>query len=83
MSLGTSARTGFSVRDILDLSGRSGTEEDDTEDLEQPPRLRSGLGLPLCAYSPLLHPAYGPEHPGLPQQHPGLQQLAHMYHWSW
>ncbi|KAF0023953.1 hypothetical protein F2P81_024583 [Scophthalmus maximus] len=53
------------------------------QDLEQPPRLRSGLGLPLCAYSPLLHPAYGPEHPGLPQQHPGLQQLAHMYHWSW
>ncbi|XP_049914184.1 NK2 homeobox 2b isoform X2 [Epinephelus moara] len=45
--------------------------------------LRSGLSLPLCAYSPLLHPAYGPEHPGLPQQHPGVQQLAHMYHWSW
>ncbi|XP_022050471.1 NK2 homeobox 2b isoform X1 [Acanthochromis polyacanthus] len=45
--------------------------------------LRSGLSLPLCAYSPLLHPAYGPEHGGLPQQHPGVQQLAHMYHWSW
>uniref|UniRef100_UPI0037E9504E NK2 homeobox 2b n=1 Tax=Semicossyphus pulcher TaxID=241346 RepID=UPI0037E9504E len=45
--------------------------------------LRSGLSLPLCAYSPLLHSAYGPEHPGLPQQHPGVQQLAHMYHWSW
>ncbi|KAG8011513.1 Homeobox protein Nkx-2.2a [Nibea albiflora] len=45
--------------------------------------LRSGLSLPLCAYSPLLHPAYGPEHAGLPQQHPGVQQLAHMYHWSW
>uniref|UniRef100_A0A3P8T7R0 NK2 homeobox 2b n=1 Tax=Amphiprion percula TaxID=161767 RepID=A0A3P8T7R0_AMPPE len=45
--------------------------------------LRSGLSLPLCAYSPLLHPAYGPEHGGLPQQHPGMQQLAHMYHWSW
>ncbi|CAI5684636.1 NK2 homeobox 2b [Oreochromis niloticus] len=39
--------------------------------------LRSGLSLPLCAYSPLLHPAYGPE------QHPGVQQLAHVYHWSW
>ncbi|XP_019966388.1 NK2 homeobox 2b [Paralichthys olivaceus] len=50
------------------------------QDLEGP--LRSGLTLPLCAYSPLLHP-YGPEHPGLPQQHPGVQQLAHMYHWSW
>ncbi|TMS12638.1 Homeobox protein Nkx-2.2a [Larimichthys crocea] len=35
--------------------------------------LRSGLSLPLCAYSPLLHPAYGPEHAGLP----------HMYQWSW
>ncbi|XP_074541503.1 NK2 homeobox 2b [Halichoeres trimaculatus] len=45
--------------------------------------LRSGLSLPLCAYSPLLHPAYGPEHPGLTQQHPGVQQLAHMYQWSW
>uniref|UniRef100_A0A8C4FFE4 Homeobox domain-containing protein n=1 Tax=Dicentrarchus labrax TaxID=13489 RepID=A0A8C4FFE4_DICLA len=45
--------------------------------------LRSGLSLPLCAYSPLLHPAYGPDHPGLPQQHPAVQQLAHMYHWSW
>ncbi|KAM6992208.1 NK2 homeobox 2b [Tautogolabrus adspersus] len=45
--------------------------------------LRSGLSLPLCAYSSLLHPTYGPEHPGLPQQHPGVQQLAHMYHWSW
>ncbi|XP_039638459.1 NK2 homeobox 2b isoform X2 [Perca fluviatilis] len=39
--------------------------------------LRSGLGLPLCAYSTLLQPAYGPERPGLPQQ------LAHVYHWSW
>ncbi|KAK5852571.1 hypothetical protein PBY51_006424 [Eleginops maclovinus] len=38
--------------------------------------LRSGLSLPLCAYSPLLHPGYGAEHPG-------VQQLAHMYHWSW
>ncbi|XP_041815338.1 NK2 homeobox 2b [Chelmon rostratus] len=45
--------------------------------------LRSGLSLPLCAYSPLLHPAYGPDHPGLPQQHLGVQQLAPMYHWSW
>ncbi|XP_030577986.1 NK2 homeobox 2b [Archocentrus centrarchus] len=45
--------------------------------------LRSGLSLPLCAYSPLLHPAYGPEQPRLPQRHPGVQQLAHMYHWSW
>ncbi|XP_031722126.1 homeobox protein Nkx-2.2a-like [Anarrhichthys ocellatus] len=45
--------------------------------------LRSGLSLPLCAYSPLLHPAYGAEYPGLPQQHPGVRQLAHMYHWSW
>ncbi|XP_028252353.1 NK2 homeobox 2b [Parambassis ranga] len=49
--------------------------------------LRSGLRLPLCAYSPLLHPAYAAEHPGLPpppqQQQPGAQQLAHMYHWSW
>ncbi|XP_041661977.1 NK2 homeobox 2b [Cheilinus undulatus] len=45
--------------------------------------LRSGFSLPLCTYSPLLHPTYGPEHPGLPQQHPGVQQLAHMYHWSW
>ncbi|XP_034555803.1 NK2 homeobox 2b [Notolabrus celidotus] len=43
--------------------------------------LRSGISLPL--YSPLLHPAYGPELPGLQQQHPGVQQLAHMYHWSW
>ncbi|KAM9338871.1 NK2 homeobox 2b [Symphorus nematophorus] len=51
------------------------------QDLEA--TLRSGLSLPLCAYSPLLHPTYGPEHPGLPQQHPGVQQLAHMYHWSW
>ncbi|XP_062268011.1 NK2 homeobox 2b [Platichthys flesus] len=58
------------------------------QDLEGP--LRSGLSLPLCACSPLLHP-YGPEqpglhpglHPGLPQQHPGVPQLAHMYHWSW
>ncbi|KAK2889815.1 NK2 homeobox 2b [Channa argus] len=39
--------------------------------------LRSGLGLPLFAYSPLLHPAFGPEH------HPGAQHLATMYHWSW
>ncbi|XP_047429965.1 NK2 homeobox 2b [Mugil cephalus] len=45
--------------------------------------LRSGLSLPLCAYSPLLHPAYGSEHPGMAQQHPGPQHLAHMYHWSW
>ncbi|XP_075940086.1 homeobox protein Nkx-2.2a-like [Anarhichas minor] len=45
--------------------------------------LRSGLSLPLCAYSPLLHPAYGAEYPGLPQQHPGVRQLAHMFHWSW
>uniref|UniRef100_A0A8C9Z6K1 NK2 homeobox 2b n=1 Tax=Sander lucioperca TaxID=283035 RepID=A0A8C9Z6K1_SANLU len=30
--------------------------------------LRSGLGLPLCAYTTLLQPAYGPERPGLPQQ---------------
>ncbi|XP_029965709.1 homeobox protein Nkx-2.2-like [Salarias fasciatus] len=46
--------------------------------------LRSGLGLPLCAYSPLLHPAYGHEQRGLqPQQHPGAQPLAHVYHWSW
>ncbi|KAM3603582.1 uncharacterized protein V6R79_025402 [Siganus canaliculatus] len=46
--------------------------------------LRSGLSLPLCAYSQLLHPAYVPEHPGLAQHHPGVQQLqAHMYHWSW
>ncbi|KAI3364612.1 hypothetical protein L3Q82_011393 [Scortum barcoo] len=44
------------------------------QDLEA--TLRSGLGLPLCAYSPLLHPAYGPEQPAGPQ-------LAHMYHWSW
>ncbi|XP_044185493.1 NK2 homeobox 2b [Thunnus albacares] len=44
------------------------------QDLEA--TLRSGLSLPLCAYSPLLHP-------GLPQQHTGVQQLAHMYHWSW
>ncbi|XP_071323925.1 NK2 homeobox 2b [Trachinotus anak] len=51
------------------------------QDLEAP--LRSGLSLPLCAYSPLLHPAYGPEHPGLAQRHPGVQQLAHVYHWSW
>ncbi|GAA6231702.1 NK2 homeobox 2b [Lates japonicus] len=51
------------------------------QDLEVP--LRSGLGLPLCAYSPLLHPAYASEHPGLPQQYPGVQQLAHMYHWTW
>ena len=51
------------------------------QDLEVP--LRTGLTLPLCAYSPLLHPAYASEHPGLPQQHPGVQQLAHMYHWSW
>ncbi|XP_074472240.1 homeobox protein Nkx-2.2a-like [Sebastes fasciatus] len=43
----------------------------------------SGLSLPLCAYSQLLHPGYGLEHTGLPQQHPGLQQLAHMFHWSW
>ncbi|XP_030260583.1 NK2 homeobox 2b [Sparus aurata] len=51
------------------------------QDLEA--TLRSGLSLPLCAYSPLLHPAFGPDHPGLHQQHPGVQQLAHMYHWSW
>ncbi|XP_041832210.1 homeobox protein Nkx-2.2-like [Melanotaenia boesemani] len=44
--------------------------------------LRSGISLPLCAYSPLLHAAYGPEHAVLPQ-HPGAQQLAHMYHWTW
>ncbi|CAN9507337.1 unnamed protein product [Ophioblennius macclurei] len=42
--------------------------------------LRSGLGLPLCAYSPLLHPAYGHEQQQLPG---GAQQLAHVYHWSW
>ncbi|KAA8582931.1 hypothetical protein FQN60_015477, partial [Etheostoma spectabile] len=127
MSFGTNTKTGFSVRDILDLpdptgrygSGTEETEEDDPEeasvevsgselgqklgfsgrrlcgcdggsygrwsrgsgnlhfssqDLEV--TLRSGLGLPLCAYSTLLQPAYGPERPGLPQQ------LAHMYHWS-
>ena len=51
------------------------------QDLEA--TLRSSLSLPLCAYSPLLHPAFGPDHPGLPQQHPGVQQLAHMYQWSW
>uniref|UniRef100_A0A3Q1HAU7 Homeobox domain-containing protein n=1 Tax=Anabas testudineus TaxID=64144 RepID=A0A3Q1HAU7_ANATE len=45
--------------------------------------LRSGLSLPLCGYSPLLHPTFGPEHPGRLQHHPGVQQLAHMYHWSW
>ncbi|XP_028997787.1 NK2 homeobox 2b [Betta splendens] len=39
--------------------------------------LRSGLGLPFCAYSPLLHPSFGPEPPGR------AQQLAHVYHWSW
>ncbi|KAM7368330.1 hypothetical protein PAMP_014558 [Pampus punctatissimus] len=41
------------------------------QDLEA--TLRSGLSLPLCAYPPLLHPTYGPEHPVLP----------HMYYWSW
>ncbi|KAG7220556.1 hypothetical protein INR49_017993 [Caranx melampygus] len=52
------------------------------QDLEAP--LRPGLSLPLCAYSPLLHSAYGPEPGGLPQQqHPGVQQLAHVYQWSW
>ncbi|XP_070705847.1 NK2 homeobox 2b [Pempheris klunzingeri] len=51
------------------------------QDLEA--TLRSGLSLPLCAYSPVLHPAYGPEQHGLPQHHPGVQQLAHVYHWSW
>lgn len=45
--------------------------------------LRSGLGLPLCAYSPLLQPACVPEPPGLPQRRPAVQQLAHVYHWSW
>ncbi|XP_072218987.1 NK2 homeobox 2b [Leuresthes tenuis] len=39
--------------------------------------LRSGIGLPLCAYSPLLRASHGPEHPGLPPQH-----AAHMF-WSW
>uniref|UniRef100_H2US58 Homeobox domain-containing protein n=1 Tax=Takifugu rubripes TaxID=31033 RepID=H2US58_TAKRU len=41
--------------------------------------LRSGLGLPLCTFSPLLHPGFGPEQAGLP----GVQQLAHMPPWSW
>uniref|UniRef100_A0A8C7Z745 NK2 homeobox 2b n=1 Tax=Oryzias sinensis TaxID=183150 RepID=A0A8C7Z745_9TELE len=46
--------------------------------------LRCGISsMPICAYSPLLHTAYGPEHPGLPQQPFGAQHLAHMYHWSW
>uniref|UniRef100_A0A3P8V097 Homeobox protein Nkx-2.2-like n=1 Tax=Cynoglossus semilaevis TaxID=244447 RepID=A0A3P8V097_CYNSE len=40
-------------------------------------RHRSGLGLPLCAYTPLLHAACGPQQPGLPQP------LAHIYQWSW
>lgn len=49
------------------------------QDLEA--TLRSGLSLPLCAYSPLLHAGYGPDHSGL--QPLGAQQLAHMYQWSW
>ncbi|XP_059212784.1 homeobox protein Nkx-2.2a-like [Centropristis striata] len=60
---------------LLVRDGKS-CERITAQDLEV--TLRSGLGLPLCAYSPLLHPAYGPEHAALPQQ-----QLAHMYHWSW
>lgn len=48
------------------------------QDLEA--TFRSGLGLPLCAYSPLLHPACVPEPPGL---RPAVQQLAHVVHWSW
>uniref|UniRef100_A0A3Q3NAS1 NK2 homeobox 2b n=1 Tax=Mastacembelus armatus TaxID=205130 RepID=A0A3Q3NAS1_9TELE len=55
---------------------------DRVTDLDLDSRLRFGLSVPVCAYSPLLQPAYGPEHPGLPQ-HPGVQQLAHMYQWSW
>lgn len=52
------------------------------QDLEA--TLRSGLGLPLCAFSPLLHPGFGPEQAGLPpQQQLGVQQLAHMQPWSW
>ncbi|XP_029984101.1 homeobox protein Nkx-2.2a-like [Sphaeramia orbicularis] len=47
------------------------------QDLEA--SLRSGFAVPVCAYSPLLHPGYGPEQSGL-QAH---QQLAHMYPWSW
>uniref|UniRef100_A0A673B1E9 NK2 homeobox 2b n=1 Tax=Sphaeramia orbicularis TaxID=375764 RepID=A0A673B1E9_9TELE len=43
------------------------------QDLEA--SLRSGFAVPVCAYSPLLHPGYGPEQSGL-QAH---QQLAHMY----
>ncbi|XP_017293765.1 NK2 homeobox 2b [Kryptolebias marmoratus] len=48
--------------------------------------LRFGISLPLCAYTPLLHPACGsepngpngPNGPSGPQQH-----LAHFYPWSW
>ncbi|TWW68453.1 NK2 homeobox 2b [Takifugu flavidus] len=47
------------------------------QDLEA--TLRSGLGLPLCTFSPLLHPGFGPEQAGPP----GVQQLAHMPPWSW
>lgn len=47
------------------------------QDLEA--SLRSGFAVPVCAYSPLLHPAYGPEQGGLGAP----QQLAHVYHWSW
>ncbi|CAM9132721.1 unnamed protein product [Lampetra planeri] len=42
------------------------------QDLEA--TLRSGLGLPLCAFSPLLHPGFGAEQRGLRQrQQPGAE----------
>uniref|UniRef100_A0A3Q3EGF1 Homeobox domain-containing protein n=1 Tax=Labrus bergylta TaxID=56723 RepID=A0A3Q3EGF1_9LABR len=75
------ARVEHSLEALQLLPARRPCDRITAQDLEV--TLRSGLSLPLCAYSPLLHPAYGPEHPGLPQQHPGVQQLAHMYHWSW
>uniref|UniRef100_A0A665ULC4 Homeobox domain-containing protein n=1 Tax=Echeneis naucrates TaxID=173247 RepID=A0A665ULC4_ECHNA len=57
------------------LPGRRVTVPVLVQDLENP--LRTGLGLPLCAYSALLHPAYSTEPAGL------QQQLAHVYHWTW
>ncbi|XP_075872038.1 NK2 homeobox 2b [Nelusetta ayraudi] len=43
--------------------------------------LRSGFGLPLCAFSPLLQPGFGPELELQQQQQ--QQQLAAVYQWSW
>ncbi|XP_054604478.2 homeobox protein XENK-2 [Nothobranchius furzeri] len=55
----------------------------DGKPFDQQATFRSGIGLPLCVYSPLLHATCGPEPCELLQQNPGAQALAHIYSWSW